>query len=71
MAQLAEGFGFNLANAFAGDAELAAHFLQSAGTAVPEAEALFNNFAFTVREGVQNILDFFFQERERIRRKRG
>ena len=64
MAQLAEGFGFNLANAFAGDAELAAHLLQSAGTAVPEAEALFNNFAFTIREGVQNILDFFFQERE-------
>ena len=51
MAQLAEGLGLNLADAFPRDAELAPHFLQGAGAAVPEAEALFNNLALAVRKG--------------------
>ena len=39
VAELAEGFGFDLADALAGDVELLAHLFQGAGAAVLDAEA--------------------------------
>ncbi len=44
----AEGFGFDLADALAGDLELAADFFEGAAVAVLEAEALFEDFAFAL-----------------------
>ena len=46
VAHFAEGFGFDLADAFAGDLELATDFFEGAGVTVLEAEALFEDFAF-------------------------
>ena len=48
VAHFAEGFGLDLADALAGDAELAADFLEGAAVAVDEAEALFQDLAFTL-----------------------
>ncbi len=39
MPHLAQGFGFDLPDSFAGDLELLAHFLERAGIPVPEAKA--------------------------------
>ena len=45
---LAQGLGFDLADAFAGDFELLADFFERAGVAVDQAEAQFQNFAFAL-----------------------
>ena len=45
VAHLAECFGLDLADALAGDLELAADFLERAAVAVLEAEALFKHLA--------------------------
>ncbi len=46
MTHFAEGLGFDLADALAGDAKLFADFLEGPGIAVAEAEAEFEDFAF-------------------------
>ena len=42
--QLADGLGLDLADTLAGDAEIAAHFLQRAGTAIVQAKAQTERF---------------------------
>ena len=65
MTHLAQGFGFDLTNAFAGDFELAAYFFQRAAVAVHQAEALFEHLPFAFGEGVQDVLDLLFEEHDR------
>src|SRR5690349_13225806 len=61
---LAEGFGFDLANAFAGDAELFADFFQRARVAVAETEAQFEDFAFAFGEAAEDVGQFVFEQAE-------
>src|SRR5687768_13263076 len=58
MAYFAEGFGFDLADAFAGDAELAADFFEGARVAISEAEAKFENLAFALGEAGEDVAEF-------------
>ena len=44
VAQFAEGFGFDLANAFAGDGEMLAHFFERVLATVLQAEAHLDDF---------------------------
>jgi hypothetical protein len=48
MAHFAQRLGFDLADALAGDVELAAHFLQRARVAVAQAEAQFQDLALAL-----------------------
>ena len=56
MAHLAEGLGLDLTDTLAGDLELAADFFEGAAVAVLEAEALFEDFALALGEGVEDVL---------------
>ena len=49
MAHLAQGFGFDLADALSGDTKLPADLLKSSAVAVHEAESLFKDLPFTLR----------------------
>ena len=61
MTHFAQSFGFDLANSFAGDLELLANFLKGAAVAVDEAEALFEDGAFALSEGVEDVLDLVLE----------
>ena len=54
----AEGLGFNLTDAFAGDAELLADFFQRARITVAQAETEFENFALTLGQAGKDIAEF-------------
>src|SRR6059058_5468376 len=60
----AEGFGFDLANAFARDPELFADFFEGAGIAVAQAEAQFENFALALIETSKHVAEFVFEQSE-------
>src|SRR5688572_29358668 len=62
VAEFAQAFGFDLADAFAGDFELLADFFQRAGVAVDEAEAQFENLALAFGEAAENILKLAFEK---------
>ena len=61
MAHLAEGFGFDLADALAGDFELPAHFLQRAGITVTQPKAQFQHLPFPFRQAAQDIAQFVLE----------
>ena len=51
VAQFAQGFGFDLADAFAGDVVHLADFFERAFVAVDQAKAHFQNLAFAFGQG--------------------
>ncbi|MPN25062.1 hypothetical protein SDC9_172469 [bioreactor metagenome] len=55
MAQLAQGLGLELANAFPGDVELLADLLQRSGAAVLNAEAQLQNLLLPGGQGGEHI----------------
>src|SRR5689334_20752727 len=55
VAQFAEGFCFDLADALAGDREVLADFFERVLAAVLEAEAHLDDFFFARAEGFQNL----------------
>src|SRR4051812_7692621 len=62
MAELAQGLGFDLANALAGNIVLFADFLEGAGKAVRETIAQFENFAFPFRQTGEHFTQFAFEQ---------
>src|SRR5690242_18235577 len=60
----AEGFGFDLADAFAGDAKLFTDFFEGARVAVTKAEAEFENFPFAFGEAGEYVGELVFKEAE-------
>ena len=61
MAQFAQGLGFDLANALAGDGERPANLLQRALRAVLQTKAHLDHLLFTRAEGVQHVRGLFLQ----------
>jgi hypothetical protein len=57
VAQLAQGLGFDLADALAGDVELFADFLQRVVSGHFDAKAHAQHLGFAGREGVEDVLD--------------
>ena len=64
MAQLAQGLGFDLADAFAGDIELLAHFLQRAGAAVLDTEAQLQHLFLPGRQRAEHIHQLLLEQGE-------
>src|SRR5262249_53415291 len=64
MPHLAQRLGFNLADAFARDAELFADFLERARIAVTQTEAQFQHLALALSETAQHIAQFVLQQTE-------
>ena len=62
VAQFAQGLAFNLADTFTGDVEVLTDFFQCARTAIFEAEAQVEDFAFPVGEAGKDVFDLFFQK---------
>src|SRR6187455_2564512 len=62
MAQFAESLGFDLTDAFAGDAELAADFLEGAAGAVDQAESLLEDGTLTLVKAVEHVLELVAQQ---------
>src|SRR5829696_1666328 len=60
VSHFAQGFGFDLANAFARDLELLANFFEGAGITVPEAEAKFQHFALAFAQAAKDIAQLIF-----------
>ena len=60
---LIQSLGFNLPNAFAGNAENLPHFFQSVRNIIFQAEAHREYFPFPLREIIQYFLDLVFQKR--------
>lgn len=65
VAHFAERFRFDLADAFAGDAELASDFFKGAAIAVAKAESELENFTLAVGQRVEDFAEFFFEQRVR------
>ena len=59
--QFAQGFGFDLANAFAGDIEVLSDFFQRVFTAVFQSKAQAENFLFARGEAFQNLRSLFLK----------
>src|SRR5262249_26219792 len=55
--ELADGFGFDLANAFAGNLEDVTDFFEGVAVAVAEAVAELDDFAFAVAQGLEDLVD--------------
>ena len=64
MAQFAQGFGFDLADAFAGDVVLFADFFQRARIAIDQAEAQFEDLAFALGQAIEDIAQLILQQAE-------
>ena len=64
MAHFAQGLGFDLPNAFAGDTELLAHFLQRAGKAIAQAEAQFEHPSLALGQPGEHIRELILEEAE-------
>src|SRR6266852_155925 len=61
VAQLAQRLGFDLANAFAGDGERPANFLQRVLQAILQTKTHLDHLLFTCAEGVQHVRGLFLQ----------
>src|SRR5688500_18522749 len=61
VAELAQGFRLDLADALAGDAELVADLFEGTLAAVVEAEAELEHAALAAREGVEHFLDLLLE----------
>src|ERR1700761_5038417 len=59
--ELAEGFGFDLADALARDGEVLSHFFKRVLTAILQAEAHFDNLLFARTERLKNFGGLFAQ----------
>src|SRR5579884_4200107 len=62
MAQLAQSFGLDLANALAGDVELLAHLFQRATAPIVQAEAQLQHFALALGQAVQHVLNLLLEQ---------
>src|SRR5215471_294339 len=62
MAQLAQSFGLDLADALAGDVELFAHLFQRAAAAIIQSKAQLQHFALALSQAIQDILHLLFEE---------
>ena len=62
MAQLAQGFCFDLADTFTGNVELLAHLFQRAGAAIFQAKAQAQDLFFARGQGFQHIGQLLFQQ---------
>ena len=65
MAHFAQRFRLDLANPLAGNSKLAADLFQGPAISVDQAEALFENLAFTFGQRLKHILDLFLQQHNR------
>src|SRR5688572_8197737 len=65
VADFAERLGFDLADAFAGDAKLAADLFEGAGVAIGQAEAKFEDLAFALAEAGEDIAELGLKKAER------
>ncbi|KKN46473.1 hypothetical protein LCGC14_0672430, partial [marine sediment metagenome] len=61
MLELADGLGFDLANALAGDLEDVADLLERVAVSVAQAVAELDDLALAVGEGLQDVLDAFLE----------
>ncbi len=59
--KLADGFGFDLADALAGDLEDAADFFEGVGVAVADAVAELDDLALAVGQRLEHLLDFVLE----------
>ena len=57
---LAQRFRLDLANAFARDAKLPAHFLERAAVAVDQSKPLFEHLALAIGQGLEDVFDLLF-----------
>ena len=64
MTHLTERFGLDLPNPLTGDLELAADFLEGAGIAILEAEALLEDLALPLGKGVEDFDDLVLEHGE-------
>ena len=62
MAQLAQGLGLDLADPFPGDIKLPAHFFQSPGPAILNAEAQFQHLFLPGSQGAEHLHQLLFQQ---------
>ena len=62
MLQLADGFGFDLADAFAGHLEDAADFFERVGVAVAQAVTQADDFALAEGQRLQQLFDLLAQQ---------
>src|SRR5215472_14031924 len=60
--QLAQSLGFDLTNTLAGHMELFADFFQRAATAIVQAEAQLEHFAFAVGQALKHIFHLLFEQ---------
>src|SRR5690348_6624539 len=59
--EFADGFGFDLADALAGDLEDAADFFERVGVPVADAVAQLDDLALAVGEGLEDLLDLVLE----------
>ena len=62
VAELAQGLGFDLADAFTGDVELLADLLQRAGAAILQAEAQAQDLFLTRGQGLEHVGQLLLQQ---------
>src|SRR5438445_1541393 len=62
MTQLAQGLGFDLANAFASDVVHLADFLERPLVTIEQAEAHLQNLALALGQAGQHVSEFFLQQ---------
>ena len=72
MAQLAQGFGFDLPDAFTGNTKVLTNFLKCSGTSVVKPKAETQDFFFPRRQSLQYLFKLLFQQHKggRFRRRR-
>src|SRR5207253_10191026 len=59
--QFAQGLGFDLPDALAGDSEALAYFLKRVLASIIQAKAHFDHFLFTRRQGLEHCVGLLFQ----------
>src|SRR5512146_3320720 len=64
MPHLTQGLGFDLAEAFAGDAELLADLFQGAVIAIPQSKSQFEHLALALRQAAQDIVELVLEQAE-------
>src|ERR1700730_6347288 len=64
MAHFAQSLRFDLANALAGDPELPAHFFKCSAISIDQPEALLQHLALALRQGLEHVFDFLFQQND-------
>src|SRR5947209_7944749 len=65
MPHFAQCLCFDLADALAGDLKLPAYFFQGSAVAIDQPESLLEDLPFTIGQGFQHVLNFFFRQHNR------